>query len=125
MVNINTLSDRLRTYIIGQIDKIASTNPIIKVTKPIISRIVDNNFSKVKSAIRLIADKDGNVDVEGILAEMIEQIGTTQEFSMDIPILGHITMGNGNVTVNIPMTSKEVKFNTEDLTKFKNVLTTN
>lgn len=45
--------------------------------KPLITRALDKNFSKITKALELIADKDGNVDVEGILTEMMENLMTT------------------------------------------------
>jgi hypothetical protein len=47
----------------------AKTNPMIGFMKPLITRALDKNFSKVSKALDLIADKDGNIDIENILAD--------------------------------------------------------
>ena len=55
--------------------------------KPLITRALDKNFSKITKALELIADKDGNVDVEGILTEMMENLMTTNPFSFKTSII--------------------------------------
>lgn len=58
--------------------------------KPLITRALDKNFSKITKALELIADKDGNVDVEGILTEMMENLMTTNPFSFKTSFIGDI-----------------------------------
>ena len=50
MVNVNTLSTRLKEYINGQVISLARENPMIGFMKPLITRAIDKNFDKVKKA---------------------------------------------------------------------------
>ena len=72
MVTIMQLTDNLKSYISSQLESMSKSSPVIGFMKPLITRALDKNFSKITKALELIADKDGNVDVEGILTEMME-----------------------------------------------------
>ena len=88
----------------------------------LITRALDKNFSKVTKALDLIADENGNVDVEGILTEMMENLMTTQPFTFKTSFVGDIEVGNGNIKLNIPLTDKRLVFNMTDLENFKEML---
>lgn len=81
MVTIMQLTDNLKSYISSQLESMSKSSPVIGFMKPLITRALDKNFSKITKALELIADKDGNVDVEGILTEMMENLMTTNPFS--------------------------------------------
>lgn len=53
------------------------TVAMVGFMKPLITRALDKNFSKVTKALDLIADENGNVDVEGILSEIMENLMIT------------------------------------------------
>lgn len=57
MVTIMQLTDNLKSYISLQLESMAKTNPMIGFMKPLITRALDKNFSKVSKALDLIADK--------------------------------------------------------------------
>ena len=124
MVNTLELTDKLKSYIVGQIDIVSKTNPIIGFMKPLITRAIDKNFNKVTKALDLISDEDGNVDVEGILSEMIDRVGDSQPFTVNTPFVGNIEIGGGLIKLNLPLTDKKLLFNMEDLESFKEILTT-
>lgn len=69
MVTIMQLTDNLKSYISLQLESMAKTNPMIGFMKPLITRALDKNFSKVSKALDLIADKDGNIDIEQKIVE--------------------------------------------------------
>ena len=75
MVTIMQLTDNLKSYISLQLESMAKTNPMIGFMKPLITRALDKNFSKVSKALDLIADKDGNIDIENILMDMFDSRG--------------------------------------------------
>ena len=39
--------------------------------KPLITRVLDKNFNKVTDFLELIANDNGEIDIENILSEMI------------------------------------------------------
>lgn len=83
----------------------SKSSPVIGFMKPLITRALDKNFSKITKALELIADKDGSVDVEGILTEMMENLMTTNPFSFKTSFIGDIEIGGGQIKFNLPLTS--------------------
>lgn len=69
---------------------------------PLITRALDKNFSKVSKALDLIADKDGNIDIENILTEMMENLMTTNPFTFKTSFVGDIEIGGGEIKFNLP-----------------------
>lgn len=124
MVAVIQLTDKLRSYIATQLDSMSKTTPMVGFMKPLITRALDKNFSKVTKALDLIADENGNVDVEGILSEMMENLMTTQPFTLKTSFIGDIEIGGGSIKLNIPLTDKRLVFDTTDLENFKEMLIT-
>lgn len=124
MVTIMQLTDNLKSYISLQLESMAKTNPMIGFMKPLITRALDKNFSKVNKALDLIADKDGNIDIENILAEMMENLMTTNPFTFKTSFVGDIEIGGGEIKFNLPLTNKRLVLNMTDLETFKEMLIT-
>lgn len=124
MVTIMQLTDNLKSYISLQLESMAKTNPMIGFMKPLITRALDKNFSKVSKALGLIADKDGNIDIENILAEMMENLMTTNPFTLKASFVGDIEIGGGEIKFNLPLTNKRLVLNMTDLETFKEMLIT-
>ena len=124
MVTIMQLTDNLKSYISLQLESMAKTNPMIGFMKPLITRALDKNFSKVSKALDLIVDKDGNIDIENILAEMMENLMTTNPFTFKTSFVGDIEIGGGEIKFNLPLTNKRLVLNMTDLETFKEMLIT-
>lgn len=124
MVTIMQLTDNLRSYILLQLETMSKASPIVSLIKPLITRALDNNFSKIHKALNLIADKDGNIDIENILTEMAENLVTTDPFTFKTSFIGDIEIGGGEVKFNLPLTNKRLVLNTADLEAFKEMLIT-
>ena len=123
MVTVPQLTDRLKTFLGTQIEAVAKTNPMISFAKPLITRALDKNLSKINKTLELIADENGEIDVEAILSEMIESVMTTEPFTFKTPFMGDINIGGGTIKLNIPLTNKSLVFNGQDLEGFKELLT--
>lgn len=124
MVPVEQLIDKLKTYIISQLESMSKSNPMISFIKPFISRAFDKNLSKVTKVLDLISDDKGNVDIEGILSETIENLMNTNQFTFKTPYIGDIEIGDGSIKLNIPFTDKRLVFDATDLESFKEMLTT-
>lgn len=124
MVTIMQLTDNLKSYISLQLESMAKTNPMIGFMKPLITRALDKNFDKVSKALDLIADKDGNIDIENILTEMMENLMTTNPFTFKTSFVGDIEIGGGEIKFNLPLTNKRLVLNMADLETFKEMLIT-
>lgn len=124
MVTIMQLTDNLKSYISLQLESMAKTNPMTGFMKPLITRALDKNFSKVSKALGLMADKDGNIDIENILTEMMENLMTTNPFTFKTSFVGDMEIGGGEIKFNLPLTNKRLVLNMTDLETFKEMLIT-
>ena len=124
MIAIDKLTENLRAYVITQIDTMSKNTPMISFMKPLITRALDKNFNKITKALDLIADENGNIDIESILAEMIEGLLNTNPFSFKTQVIGDIEIGGGQIKFNLPFTSKKLVLNMDDFQAFKEMLTT-
>lgn len=123
MINTNELTMKLREYINSQVVSLARTNPMIGFIKPLITRVIDKNFGKVNKVLNLIADDNGNVDIENIIEEMIQSVMNTEPFTFNTSFAGDIEIGGGLIKINIPLTEKRLILNKVDIQNFRNMLT--
>ena len=79
---------------------------------------MNNNIEKLDSVLKLVQDKDGKVDIEGILSEMIDNLLVAQ-IKKYPNILGGVELGNGSIKVNIPFLDKAIVFDSTDIEAFK------
>lgn len=119
------LTDKLKSYIMTQLDSMSKTTPMIGFLKPLVTRALDKNFNKISKALNLIADDNGNIDIENILTEMGENIMNTKPFIFNTSIIGDIEIGGGEIKLNIPFTDKRLVFDSTDLKSMKEALTSN
>lgn len=123
MITIPRLIESLQRYVDVQISDIARTNPMIGFMKPLITRAASNAIGKADKALSLLADKEGNIDIEAILSEMTESLMNTQPFTINTSFIGDIIIGNGTIKIGIPYTERHLVFNSADLQNLKEMLT--
>ena len=123
MITKKQFTDRLGIFIKEYLDKIASNNPLIAFTKPIISKILYNKLGEIEGFLQLIADKEGNIDAKTLLGDMVVSLTNTDSFILPIPIFGDVLIGNGRIELGIPYINKGIVFNTSDLEYLKELLT--
>lgn len=124
MISVMQLSKNLKEYLVSQIDILSGSTPMMGFMKPLIVRALDKNMSKIHSALDLISDKDGNVDIENIIAEMLDNISSMKPFSFNTSFMGEIEIGGGEVKFNLPFMNKRLVLNQPDLETLRNMLTT-
>lgn len=122
MITVQKLIDNLQRYVDIQLMEIAKTNPMVGFMKPLISRAAHNAIGNAHKTLSLLADKDGNIDVESILTEMTESLMTTQPFTINTSFIGDIVIGNGTIKIGIPFTERNLVFNTSDLQNLREML---
>lgn len=76
------------------------------------------NNIKVKKEEIIIEDKDGKVDIEGILSESIDNLVVVQVKKYPNVFSG-IEIGNGTIKINIPSFDKQLVFDYNDIESFK------
>nr|DAG91540.1 MAG TPA: hypothetical protein [Crassvirales sp.]DAI06179.1 MAG TPA: hypothetical protein [Crassvirales sp.] len=124
MVTVTQLTDNLKSYVSLQLDSMSKSNPMIGFMKPFITRALDKNFDKVTKTLDLISDKEGNIDIENIITEMMENLMNTNPFTFKTSFIGDIEIGGGEIKFNLPFTSKRLVLNITDLETFKEMLIT-
>ena len=124
MVTVAQLTDNLKSYVSLQLDGMSKSNPMIGFMKPFITRALDKNFDKVTKTLDLISDKEGNIDIENIITEMMENLMNTNPFTFKTSFIGDIEIGGGEIKFNLPFTSKRLVLNITDLETFKEMLIT-
>lgn len=124
MITTANLIEKLQKFIELQILDISKANPMIGFMRPLITRAASNAVSKADKALSLLADKDGYIDADSILSEMIEGLISTTPFTVNTSFIGDIVIGNGTIKVGIPYTERNLVFNTSDLQNLKEMLIT-
>lgn len=121
MVDRKVIIDKIVSFVDMKLSELSATNPFVLIIRPIVARVVNNNIEKVDSVLKLIQDKDGKVDVEGILSEMIDNLLVAQ-IKKYPDVLGGVEIGNGTIKINIPFVDKAVVFDSSDIEIFKQSL---
>lgn len=124
-MNTIQFTDKLKQYIVTQIENLSKETPLVGFMKPFIDRALNKNFNKITKLLDLISDQEGNIDVDNIITEIMENIMTTKPFNFKIDILGNVEIGGGCIKLNIPLTDKKLILNTTDLQNFKELLINN
>lgn len=104
----------MKSFADAKISEMGSTNSIILFTKPILDRAVNNMLDKADSFLTLIEDKNGCIDFENIIDEMITNLITTKTRRYD-NILNGLTIGDGHIKMDIPLFDTQLVFNTTDI----------
>lgn len=118
MIDRKVIIDKIVSFVDMKLSEMSATNPFVLIIRPIVARVVNNNIEKVDSVLKLVQDKDGKVDVEGILSEMIDNLLVAQ-IKKYPDVLGGVEIGNGTIKVNIPFVDKAVVFDSSDIEMFK------
>ena len=79
------IAEILREYIITQLNNFNS--PSISFLKPIIVRVLNNNYKKIYSYLDLLADDNGNIDAIGIITDISSSLISAKPFTVNIPII--------------------------------------
>lgn len=123
-MEVSNAINKVKEYIINQVNILSKTNPLIGFTKPLIIRVINNNIDKADKALSLLADKDGNIDIGNIMSEMIDSVMSTKSFNLHTSFMGDVIIGDGKIILNIPFTDKNIVFNQNDLESLRNTLIT-
>ena len=125
MMTIDNVISGIKKFILLQIDKLSEGSPLVQFMKPLIIRAVDNGVKNTRSMIELLADANGNIDTGQIIDEMVSNVVNTKPFTIKVPYLDNIIIGDGTIQINIPFIDKKVVFNTEDLNTLKELINSN
>lgn len=124
MIDRKVIIDKIVSFIDMKLSEMSASNPFILLIRPVVARVVNNNIEKLDSVLKLVQDKNGKIDIEGILSEMIDNLVVAQVKKYP-NVLGGVELGNGSIRVNIPFLDKAIVFDSTDIEIFKQSLITN
>lgn len=111
MVEINSVKEVIKDYIVKQLVSMGESSPAIRLLTPLAKRAIMNNIDSFDKFLKPIADKDGMIDIEGIF-----------DFDFDIPFIGGGNISKGIISLEIPYVNKIVALNQTDLEVLKESL---
>ena len=114
-MNIIETIERLKLFLHKQVDSLALTSPLIGFSKPLIIRAIDNKMYKANGFLSMVADENGEIDVQSLIPEMIQSVMETKPFILHTEFLGDLEIGGGFIKMNIPMTNNQIVLGKTDL----------
>lgn len=124
-MNVLETIEILKIFLNRQISSLALTNPILSFSKPLITRVINNNIYKANGFLSMLADENGNIDVQSLVPEMIQSVMTTRPFVYHTEFLGDLEIGGGMIKLNIPLTNNQIVLGKNDLDMLKELFTEN
>lgn len=124
-MNVLETIDKLKIFLNKQVNSLAMTNPIISFSKPLIIRVINNNMYKANGFLSMLADENGEIDVQSLIPEMIQSVMTTRPFVYHTEFLGDLEIGGGFIKMNIPLTNNQIVLGKTDLDALKELFTEN
>lgn len=124
-MNIYSVSDNLVKYIKAIVDKLGNDIPAVRFFKPVVIRVIDNKVQNLNSILSLLSDSNGEIDVNGLLLELENNIFDMQPFSIPTDFLGEIVLGGGHIKFELPVINKQVALNREDINLLKEMMFVN
>lgn len=113
------ITNKLKHFINNKINIISKTNPLISFTQPFITRIIDNKSSKIIRFLNMFADENGEIDINGIVDDVINKLSTVDPFTIDLMSITKLEIGGGKVKIGIPLSDKAISLDEKDLLSFK------
>lgn len=104
------------------VDKIGVNVPMLKFCKPLVVRAIENNICKLESGLQLLADASGDIDINGIVLDMEQNILNMDPFTFPTNVMGDIVLGGGKIKFELPIVNREVILTEEDIDMLKEIL---
>lgn len=118
-MNAHELINKLKHFIDNKINIISKSNPLINFTQPFIMRIIDSKMSKLTNILNMFADEKGNIDVNGLIDDIINRLSTIDPFTINLMSITDLEIGGGKIKIGIPLSDKVMVLNSQDLLSLK------
>lgn len=118
MVERKVIVDKVSTFVVEKLNEVLDSNPFSFIIKPYVSRVANNYIGKLDGLLKAIEDKDGKIDIEGILSESIDNLVVAQVKKYPNVFSG-VEIGGGTIKINIPSFDKQLVFDYNDIETFK------
>lgn len=124
-MNIVKVSEGIKGYIDNLVDEIAVNDFLVSAIRPIIRMAIENNFYKVNNILKLLADKNGDINFDKLVDETISSMLNGKQGSYPIGDFAIAEFGNNALKLTIPSLNKFFKFDSQDFIKMKNFIIQN
>lgn len=124
-MNVNKVIEGTKEYLFQSIDSMAETDFGISLLRPLIKTGINNKFYKIEEALKFVADKDNNIDIDKFVDDAITSILNGKKGNLPVGEIATIQFGDNAVTIVIPFINRYFKFDSKDFIKFKNYLVEN
>lgn len=104
----------MKDYVNHKLSEMSANNSFILFARPIFDRIACNVIDKVDSVLKLLADKDGEIDIVSIGDEMINNLITAKSREYN-DIIDGLIIGDGRVCIPINFINKKIILTHEDI----------
>lgn len=121
-MNIDRLLELFNSFIDNKINSFCVSNPLLNLFKPVVKTIISNNISKIYSKLSLLADSNGEIDIHGMLPEIVETLNTMEPYTIQTEVIGDIVIGKGSIILNIPMTNRRLVIDSSDINELVTLL---
>lgn len=115
MVNKEIIINKLIEFFNNKLTVLSGDSQLVNVfIRPFVSRMINNNISKVDKVLSLIANEDGMIDADGILNDVVDNL-----ISSPVKDEHGLIIGDGAVEIKIPFMNKAIRLDKEDIEEFK------
>ena len=123
-MNVIETIEKLKIFLGRQINSLASDNPLIAFSQPLLTRIVDNKIGNMHGFLSMLADENGEIDTKTLIPEMVQSVMNTKPFVYHTEFIGDLEIGGGFIKLNIPMTNNQLILGRNDLEDLKQIFNT-
>lgn len=97
----------------------------ISALKPMIQMGIENNFYKITDILKLVADKNGEINFTKLVDDTIHSLFNNKQATYNIGNFATAEFDTTALTIRIPSINKFFKFDSQDFLKMKNYIVTN
>ena len=124
-MNVVKVSEGIKSYINTLVDDLAVNDFLIGAIRPMINMAIENNFYKVNNILKVIADKNGDLDFNKLVDETMTSMLNSKQATYPIGNFAIAEFGNNALKITIPALNKFLKFEPQDFIKMKNFIIQN
>ena len=124
-MKIGNVSEGIKDYLFHILDEMANGDFAISALKPVIQMGIENNFYKITDILKLVADKNGEINFTKLVDDTIHSLFNNKQAVYNIGNFATAEFDTTALTIRIPSINKFFKFDSQDFLKMKNYIVTN
>lgn len=118
-MTVDILKEQATTFIISKANDLFGGSRSGLLFMPAIKMAVKNNIDKADGFLKMLTDKNGDIDALGLIQEYEESlINSPQKVTFDL-----VEFGEGKIRFDIPFADKVITLDAADIEELKSLLT--